>query len=155
MSFYRALFGGNSNEDFVNTILGEMGVDEPGRYRDAWIEYDEDEKEPIFVLLSRTGGGNREEYEDINEIIGSHSACISDIDSEFDSTYNEFRFKVPDKYKDLTMTKYMDAGGKCRDLSAEFQQKLDKVRNMSKEDLEKAYPELTKTVKDIVDKVKK
>ena len=143
MSLYNYLFGSNPAETWINRILTKEGVPEFPRYRDAWIEYpNEHEDEKLlkitpnriqFVVLTRTGGGNRDEYGDENEQISSHPLCISDDDSDFDTTYAEFRFKIPEKYKRESLLIYLalkEAGKEGGKLSEKFKQKIEAIRNM-------------------------
>lgn len=55
------------------------------RFRDAYINIEEDD--PRLVVMTRTGGGNREGYQTENEAIRQLPGFIKDEDDDFDSTF--------------------------------------------------------------------
>lgn len=74
-----------------------------GRFRDAGL-YENPEKkgEHQIRVLTRNGGGNRPDYQMINENLAKHPLYIKDEDDSYDSTYAYFYFKVPEEVlKDL------------------------------------------------------
>jgi hypothetical protein len=81
------------------TILNEAGELDPPRFRDCMLVKDEESGELQIFVLTRTGGGNRECYESDNEDMQDHPCYISDRDAEFDCTYAEWFFRVPEKHK--------------------------------------------------------
>lgn len=55
-----------------------------------------------FVIVSRTGGGNREEFAEENDAMASDSRFVCDVDDSFDSTYALFVYELDeDKNKEL------------------------------------------------------
>lgn len=66
-----------------------------GRFRSCYLS---DNKKAI-VIRARTGGGNREEYQDNIGWIRSHPNFIIDYDEDFDCTYSNFVFSIPDNHK--------------------------------------------------------
>lgn len=85
------------------------------RFRTAYIEDDE------IVIHTRTGGGNRDFHENEttcrenypeyfdgktdptgpwNDDLRAHPRYLYDTDSEYDATYADFYFNIPEPYKD-------------------------------------------------------
>lgn len=94
MSLYNMVHG---ESPIASVILAILGVtrDEIPRYRDT--RYDGEH----FIILTRTGGGNREEYEVDNLWLTTLDGYVSDQDADFDSTYAEFRYEVPADFSHL------------------------------------------------------
>lgn len=88
MSFYNMLFGKNSNTE---TILAAIGLKEGyiERFRDCWIDGNE------ICILTRTGGLNREDYQ--NKVLTSNPYYLYDEDDDFDNTYATYHFSIPNK----------------------------------------------------------
>ena len=102
MSLYNALFGVNELAPVLLKILGIAHGDIP-RFRDAYLD------DGKIVIHTRTGGGNRECYESPNndneegpwnETMYKNQHYLFDEDDEFDNTYANFYFKVPEEYED-------------------------------------------------------
>jgi hypothetical protein len=111
MSFYNIIKGDKSPSisKFVVDTLDDYCLPYIPRYRDAWIDKNEwDEYE--FIVLTRTGGGNREEYEEDNNELAKHPLYLYYNDDDFDSTYAEFHFKVPDNEKPIVELLYSKTG---------------------------------------------
>lgn len=70
----------------------ELGYYPTGRFRDIYFE---NEIEPKIILYTRNGGGNREWYEYVFELLSSHPLYIKDYDDDFDCTYAYIEFKAP------------------------------------------------------------
>lgn len=90
MSLYNALFGRNLFTPVLLKII-KVDLDQIPRFRDACVSEDMEH----IVILTRTGGGNREEYQDQNEALAANPLFVSDRDDDFDSTYAKFKFRVP------------------------------------------------------------
>ena len=80
-------------------LLAALGNPDPGRFRDAWVEKNED-GEPVIAIYTRNGGGNRESYEDVIADLQDHPLYLRDADDDFDSTYATFYFRAPDELRD-------------------------------------------------------
>lgn len=93
MSLYNALFGNNPLSDVLLAIIN-LPADQIPRFRDTKIA----EGGKQIMVFTRTGGGNREEYGEQNDAMTKHPLYVSDRDSDFDSTYAEFYFRVPDEF---------------------------------------------------------
>lgn len=93
MSLYNMVFGTNPNSDQLLSLLGKDRGDF-GRFRDVYVE------DGFIVVHTRNGGGNREDYEDVFEEMSEHPWYSHDEDDDFDCTYANIYFKVPeDKLK--------------------------------------------------------
>lgn len=82
-------------EAFVKECI-EKKIYMSGRFRDIYLE-DEGNK---IVLYTRNGGGNRESYPHVFEILASHPNFIRDYDDDFDCTYAYYEFSVPEDYRE-------------------------------------------------------
>ena len=102
MSLYNMIFGANPNSDQLLSLLGKTQGDF-GRYRDVYVE------DGMIVVHTRNGGGNREDYEDVFDEMSTHPWYSHDADDDFDCTYANIYFKVPeDKLK--TYVALLDQG---------------------------------------------
>ena len=88
MSLYNMIFGKNPSEKEILALLGLTELDVE-RFRECWI----DERTRRIVIMTRTGGGNREYYR--NEKLTSNPYYIDDHDDDFDSTYAYYEFAIP------------------------------------------------------------
>ena len=102
MSLYNTLFGGNQAAPILLRILG-IEYSEIPRFRDCFID------DGMIVIHTRTGGGNREYYDEPNSenregpwntTMYENPHFQRDEDDDFDRTYANFFFKFPDEYKD-------------------------------------------------------
>lgn len=130
MSLYNALFGTNEISDILKKILNidqpqanppqypsewepyEGGITEAGRkyineciekkyytsgrFRDIYLNEDSSK----IILYTRNGGGNRESYPHIFEVLATHPNYITNYDDDFDFTYAYFEFSIPEEYKE-------------------------------------------------------
>lgn len=107
MSLYNALFGVNPLAAVVVEAVGATGL--IPRFRDAYFDADENR----LVIFTRTGGGNRDYYDEpggydnedyegpFNSDLRALPNYIDDEDSDFDCTYAEFYFSIPEAYKPI------------------------------------------------------
>lgn len=80
-------------------------TEQPPRFRDAYFDWaDEAQTTPVVVILTRTGGGNREEYAEENGRMREIAGFISDRDDEFDSTFALFTYAVPARFTQAAKT---------------------------------------------------
>lgn len=96
MSLYNMVAGYHPHAGLVLHLLGK----EPGdfaRFRDAWVERDE-QGAPRLAIYTRLGGGNRDDCEDTIDSITEHPLYLHDADDSFDCTYATFYFRVPDEH---------------------------------------------------------
>ena len=94
MSLYNILFGVNPDADTILAIIGIKKEDIP-RFRDVYTL--KINRSAAVDIYTRTGGGNREEYEEENKQLCAHENFLYDEDDEGDSTYAHFYFSVLSK----------------------------------------------------------
>ena len=137
MSLYNMLFGTNENTIELLKILNvdKMFFD---RFRD--IELTDDGK--TIRVLTRTGGGNREDYYDNWGKIRKHELYITDYDDDFDETYAYIDFKVPEK--DLEVTTKLFKGAPL-DIHEKFSNEI--------KEMDKPNTEASKRAEIIADKI--
>ena len=105
----------------------ELGVYPTGRFRDIYLNEDGTR----IILYTRNGGGNREAYEYVFELLRSHPNYISDYDDDFDCTYAYIDFSVPKEYGDDL--RKLATGEKPESVSKKFQKALKDLTNKEKE----------------------
>lgn len=89
MSLYNLIFGMNRDADMILALIGLKRHDIQ-RFRDCWLSDDGG-----ICVYTRTGGGNREDYP--NTILTSSPYYIHDEDDEWDHTYANYYFRIPDE----------------------------------------------------------
>ena len=96
MSLYNRLFGENENAmpllGMINTTRTQFQ-----RYRDVFLN----KEGTIITVLTRLGGGNRSDYEEVFKKMRANDYYIKDYDDDYDSTYCYFEFKVPEHYLEV------------------------------------------------------
>lgn len=103
MSLYNLVHGVNAA---AGTLLHSLGIG-PGvvpRFRDCYLT-----PEKQIVILTRTGGGNREYYTAENQKLRELPGYVSDKDDDFDSTFALFTYNPPEHAKGL-IDQIFDAG---------------------------------------------
>jgi len=154
---YNVLFGENRLAPVLKAMLelDEFGEWKTGRYRDIFL----DEGGKVILLYTRNGGGNREcdtftAPEDIEKcqgcdwwdkdtcparacvVLKKHPCYIEDWDDDFDPTYAYFKFKVPEKYRELA-EKLFKWQGTPKTISQKFDEITKEIKSKSREELEK------------------
>lgn len=89
MSLYNMMFGINADADRLLALLGYTRAD-CGRFRDIFVN------DGFLIIHTRNGAGNRRDYEDVFETMSEHPWYSYDADDEFDPTYANIYFKIPD-----------------------------------------------------------
>jgi len=102
-----------------------------GRFRDIYLNEDGTK----IILYTRNGGGNRNEYWYIFEILKTHPNYIRDYDDSFDCTYAYIEFSVPEEAKKLC--KALATGEKPKTISEKFEETIKEMGKMSIEDIRK------------------
>lgn len=87
MSLYNMIFGRNPDSDKLLKLLDAEAGDF-GRFRDVYVDGE------YIVVHTRCGGGNREDY--FPEWVEDHPWYSHDEDCDFDYTYADIYFKIPD-----------------------------------------------------------
>lgn len=106
MSLYNQLFKTDALAPF---LLGEvlcLDYREVPRFRDCYLNEDGTK----VVVLTRTGGGNRAEYEDENRQLAQHSCYTNDEDAGEDSTYAYFYFEPSEQFRDKLKEMALEQG---------------------------------------------
>ena len=103
MSLYNLLFGVNPDSDELLSVLGKSKNDF-GRFRNVYMS------DGYIVVHTRNGGGNRESYEDVFEEMQAHPWYSHNEDDDFDCTYANIYFKVPDDEQILIALRGLDQG---------------------------------------------
>lgn len=95
MSLYHLLHGKPSDELFEKLILwcGLQDIIIP-RFRDISVS----DTEPVVTILTRTGGGNREDYKGSNVAMTKFDSFIDECDCSWDRTYAEFHYNIKKEY---------------------------------------------------------
>ena len=102
MNMYNMMFGVNKFAPLLVRMV-ELDYKNIPRFRDAYIgnrDVDGDPISKVIVIHTRTGGGNREAYHEMNETL-KNEHYIFDRDDDFDSTYANWFYKIPEKWKDF------------------------------------------------------
>lgn len=103
MSLYNMVFGMNPDSDKLLQILGKTQGDF-GRFRNVYME------DGYIVVHTRNGGGNREDYEDVFDEMSEHPWYSHDADDDFDCTYANIYFKLPEDEQLMVILKGLEAG---------------------------------------------
>jgi hypothetical protein len=103
----------------------EMGYYPTGRFRDIYFQ-NEEGSEPKIVLYTRNGGGNREWYQYVFELLENHPLYITDYDDDFDCTYAYIEFKAPE-----SIVKFFEGAktGKLPNVSEKFKAEIEAMEN--------------------------
>jgi hypothetical protein len=104
MSLYNMVCGMNPA---AGRLLAALNLDHNiiPRFRDVWVN---DEFTEVTVH-TRTGGGNREAYEEENAALQAHPLYLRDADDDFDRTFADFTFRLPDEEKAKLLTEIEEA----------------------------------------------
>ena len=125
---YNMVHGYNPACVWVLPLLGKHENEYP-RFRDCYIE--QKDGEYVIVIYTRVGGGNRncgfgeeELYKD--------PLFVETVDDEFDNTYAEYKFRVPEKWKDdfnkIIEGKFLETSKEYQELIKSFYPKVaDKI----------------------------
>lgn len=118
MSLYNMMFG-NDPLAAVTLEALQLSTNDIPRFRDAYFDADKN----CLVVYTRTGGGNRDYYDEpnayenegyegpFNRDLQAHPEYIRDEDDDFDCTYAYFYFNVPESFKPIFDTfKSLGAG---------------------------------------------
>lgn len=128
MSLYNTINGVNPATFYIFPMLEIGHPDNVERFRDCFLEDDK------IVIYTRTGGWNREDYP--NEILTNHQNYLYDEDDEFDCTYANYYFSIPEKWKkDLEVI----LNGNVNDTSKEYQELVKKSFPKIKDKLESIF----------------
>jgi hypothetical protein len=94
-----------------------------GRFRDIHLNADGTK----IILLTRNGGGNREDYQGVIDHLATHPNYLSDYDDDFDCTYAYVEFSTPQEY--LEQCKGLTTGEKLESIYDKFQKVIEQIKN--------------------------
>ncbi len=114
---YNMIHGVNPATFFILPMLGKH-PDEYPRFRDCFAT------DNHIEVLTRVGGGNREDYQESIEILRAMDGYIEDRDEEWDRTYATFVFAVPERWK-ADYEKIV--AGNVTDISQDYKRELYRV----------------------------
>ena len=151
MSLYNILHG---VDDLAPILLKILDLDQPdgkfdtGRFRDIYLNEDGTK----IILLTRNGGGNRDDYQNIfDSLEADHPNYITDFDDDFDSTYAYIEFSIPDQFKEDL--KALATGKKPKNMFEKTNEAIAALDGKSPEEIKNEFPELTKILETIVGKL--
>lgn len=122
MSLYNLVFGMNPDADKILQFLGKTREDF-GRFRNVYLE------DGYIVVHTRNGGGNREDYEYVFDEMSEHPWYSHDEDDDFDCTYANIYFKVPDNAEStMFLLQGVDAGGNPKAQWEDLFKALDQIK---------------------------
>lgn len=110
---YNMIHGYNPSCLWIMPMLGRKENEWP-RFRDCYIEKKGDEY--LIVIYTRVGGNNRNCGYGEEELY-KDPLFVETIDDDFDNTYAEYKFRVPEKWK-ADFDKIID--GKILETSDEY-----------------------------------
>lgn len=97
---YQLLNGVNQATFYILPMLGKH-PDEYPRFRDCFlIDPEHPEYDYHIHIYTRTGGGNRDDYEVENQAMRDMPGFVADYDDSYDCTYASWVFAVPERWKD-------------------------------------------------------
>ena len=136
MSLYNMIHGVNQATFFILPALGKHAEEYP-RFRDCFYgDKDRPEYADHIIVYTRTGGGNREAYEDANDELTEMPTYVADYDDDFDCTFANFVFAVPEEWKaDITAI----AEGRPLEISDAYFARLCEVYPKLKEKFEEMF----------------
>ncbi len=98
MSMYNMVNGCSPAVFLILPMLGKHPEEYP-RFRDCFLSNEErPDLDDHIHIYTRTGGGNREEYDEENEAMTNMDDFVEDFDDSFDTTYASWVFKVPEQW---------------------------------------------------------
>jgi len=126
MSMYNMIFGSNPDTEDILKFLGKTQGDF-GRFRSVYLE------DGFIVVHTRNGGGNREDYEDVFDEMSEHPWYSHDADDDFDCTYANIYFKVPDNHKDFLAIQNFNEGSNPSENWATLFKAMEDLKKADKE----------------------
>jgi len=134
MSMYNMIHGYNPLAGVLMKIL-DVTPNKIPRFRDCYFDGEH------IVIYTRTGGGNREFYDEPNEDnkdgpwnsdLRQLPGYVRDGDDDFDSTYASFYFSVPEQFGYLVDK--LKSMAQKETQSEKWEATLDRIKNASPDD---------------------
>jgi hypothetical protein len=116
-----------------------------GRFRDIYLN----KEGTIIILFTRNGGGNRESYWYLFDILRQHPNYITDYDDDYDCTYASIEFSVPEEFKKLCKSLVTEEEPKT--LKEKTERAINYIKGLTPEEMENdpRLGPLTKIFKEI------
>lgn len=134
MRLYNMINGVNPSAFYILPSLGKH-PDEYPRFRDCGYDGN------IITVLTRTGGGNREDYEQENQALCDMPTFITDSDLKEDNTFATWEFAVPEQWKaDIDLI----VGGEFAHISAAYLEQMKRVFPKLADKFQDTYDEANK-----------
>lgn len=119
------LFGCADRELALLSYLG-LRPEDVGRYRGCYLSCGDGDDavargEMRIVVHTRNGGGNRRRHEHVSRALRAHPSYLTDYDDDFDCTYANYEFLIPD----LQVVELRNLCGVATDI--EIQQLLNQI----------------------------
>jgi hypothetical protein len=130
MNLYNALFGVDAGYPYYLGMLG-LRTDDFGRFRDAYLNEDGTE----VIVLTRCGGGNRDDYQWMFDSMETHPQFICEFDDSFDCTYAYIKFSVPEIHKKLCQA--LATRMPTPDIKKRLDDLMTKIKTMPMEEIKK------------------
>lgn len=112
MSMYNMVKGMNLATFYVLPVLGKHPEKYP-RFRDCFV------RQNRIVVLTRTGGNNRFEFEEENKELEKMAGFVKTHDDKFDNTFAYFEYEIPKQWvKDVELV----LQGKFRETSDAYKE---------------------------------
>ena len=110
-------------DDFKEVLL-KANYYPSGRFRDAYLNEDGTK----IILYTRNGGGNRDDYQYVFDLLRKHPLYLTDYDDDYDCTYAYIKFKVPDEYIDLC--KGLATGEAPETIHQKFSKAIEAIKSL-------------------------
>lgn len=126
--YYEAVYESGSTDaenawhEFKEKLL-QVKFYPSGRFRDIHLNETGDK----ITMHTRNGGGNRDAYQYVFDLLRRHPNYLSDKDDDFDCTYANIKFSVPAEYQELC--KAMATGEKIETIGDKFQRVIESLKS--------------------------
>lgn len=136
MSLYNMVCGVSPAAFFILPMLGKH-PDEYPRFRDCFTaDPEHPEYDGHIHVYTRTGGGNRDDYEAENAAMMDHPEYVANWDDSYDRTYASWVFRVPEKWR-ADFDKI--AAGRLPEVSDEYKAELYRIFPKLKEKFDELF----------------
>jgi len=129
---YNTMFGVETTAKAALVVLRhhcKLDFETIPRFRDAYFTWaDEAETDPVIVIHTRAGGGNRRGFAEQIEKLQGITGYRHDRDCKHDTTYADFTFDVPEEFRP-TVIGWLKKNGKPLSAEEKFAELMDMLRN--------------------------
>jgi hypothetical protein len=148
MSLYNLLHGVNPFSALYLAMIG-LKIEDVPRFRDVYLDGEPGARR--IGVHTRMGGGNRGHWDVVKEyepgpdcpcpgcraqhVLARHPLYLYDRDDEFDSTYADYFFRVPDAFAE-TVEELVGLGGQTNPPAEAWERLFKKLRDGDPDDPE-------------------